>query len=264
MTAIALLIVAGVVMVVGRCALFAVAGLPVRPWSHVSGLPKSMRQLPRVLTNLTIAGVVLAYPLIRGEGPVAYYADLLPGDVRLLAAVHGFAVSVVLLSLIYIAWLATDNVRFRVRHRPSKLARKLAVVPFSAVMGALAEELLFRGVLLADLLESFDVTSAVAIGTVVFVVAHYIRPVKRYWTIPGHLVMSLLICLAFVWTRNLWLSVGLHAGGIFMTLGTRPVVRYTGPAWLVGASIFPYAGVVGIAGLVALAAILGVSYGIRL
>jgi hypothetical protein len=55
--------------------------------------------------------------------------------------------------------------------------------------------------------------------------------------------------------------MGLHAGGIFLTLGTRPFVRYTGPGWLFGASIFPYAGLVGIAALAVLTLSIWITYG---
>ncbi len=44
-------------------------------------------------------------------------------------------------------------------------------------------------------------------------------------------------------------------------MAVRPVVRYTGPAWLVGASIFPYAGAVGIAALVLLTVNMWLVYG---
>jgi hypothetical protein len=35
-------------------------------------------------------------------------------------------------------------------------------------------------------------------------------------------------------------------------MAARPMVRYVGPGWLVGASIFPYAGVPGVAALLLL------------
>lgn len=174
---------------------------------------------------------------------------------------HGSATAILYLSLLYLAWLTTDNVRFHLRPDRRRLLRRLAGAPFTALFAALVEELLFRGVLLADLLESFDPRVAVPIGVVVFAGAHYIRGVKHYWTFAGHLALGTLFCVAFVCTGALWLSVGLHAGGVLVLMGLRPLVRYSGPAWLVGASIFPYAGVVGVVALVLLTINMWLCYG---
>jgi membrane protease YdiL (CAAX protease family) len=89
----------------------------------------------------------------------------------------------------------------------------------------------------------------VALSTLVFAVAHYVRKVKRRWTFAGHIMLGLLLSVAFHQTGNLWLAIGLHAGGNFMILGTRPLITNRGPAWLTGASIFPYAGAAGVVGL---------------
>jgi membrane protease YdiL (CAAX protease family) len=115
--------------------------------------------------------------------------------------------------------------------------------------------------LLAALLEDFSVPVALTIGVVVFAVAHYLRPVKRYWTFPGHLGLGFLLCTAFVLTDALWLSMGLHAGGILILMGLRPLIRYNGPSWLVGESIFPYSSVTGITGLLLLSLNLYMHYG---
>ena len=46
-------------------------------------------------------------------------------------------------------------------------------------------------------------------------------------------------------------------------MGARPFVRYVGPPWLVGASIFPYAGVVGLGALVLLTVNIWLYYGVQ-
>jgi membrane protease YdiL (CAAX protease family) len=162
---------------------------------------------------------------------------------------HGAAAAILYLALLYLAWMLTDNVRFEIRHDARRLAKRLAGVPFTALLIALVEELLFRAVLLANLLEALEPRWALPIGALVFAAAHYVRRVKRYWTFPGHLALGTLLCLAFFWTGALWLPLGLHAGGVLVLMAVRPFARYTGPAWLVGASIFPYAGAVGIVAL---------------
>ncbi len=107
----------------------------------------------------------------------------------------------------------------------------------------------FAWMLMAGLMEWLGTIPAVVIGTIVFAGAHYVRRVKRHWTFPGHLALGMMLCVAFACTDALWLPLGLHAGGILIIMGLRPLVRYVGPPWMVGASIFPYAGLVGVIGL---------------
>jgi membrane protease YdiL (CAAX protease family) len=238
------------------------AGLPPRWRLDAAGLPPRARLANRIATNTILASVLIAYPLLRGQSPFGYYAGFFPADRFPAEALRGLASALIYLALLYAAWVATDQVRIRVRHPAHALARRIAAAIPAALLGALLEELLFRAVLLNDLLAHFPPATAVAAGVIVFAAAHYVRRVKRYWTFAGHLGLGLLLSSAFIWTGALWLPVGLHAGGILMLSGIRPFARYRGPAWLVGASIFPYAGAAGLIGLTLLTLNLWLSLGI--
>ena len=261
MRALGLLALVPVVMWLSQSVLLRWAGLPLRARISAADLPRQLKGVNRAVTNAIFVAVLLSYPWLRGQSPWTYYADLFPLGERPRELLHGAAAAVLYLVLLYLAWVATDQLRFRVRHDSKRLARRLVGVPLTAFLVALVEELLFRAMLLADLLESFDPLFAVVIGAVVFAGAHYVRTVKRYWTIIGHLALGALLCVAFLCTGALWLSVGLHAGGVLLLMGSRPFVRYTGPAWLVGASIFPYAGLVGVGALVLLTINMWLCYG---
>lgn len=206
----------------------------------------------RVLVNGVLLAVLAVYPLLRGSTPWAYYAKFLPRDTAFAHATWGLSLAVLYLTLLYVAWLITGNVTFELRHRPLRIVTKLAAVPLTAVLVATVEELLFRATLLAELLTQLPAGAAIGVGALVFAGAHYVRAVKRRWTFPGHVALGILLCTAFWCTGNLWLVMGLHAGGVLVLMGVRPFVRYRGPAWLVGASIFPYAGAVGVAALLLL------------
>jgi membrane protease YdiL (CAAX protease family) len=263
MLALGLLLLTPVVMWLGQSVALRAAGLPMRLWLGTADLPASVRRANRTITKIVFAGVLVLYPLLRGENPLAYYLRFFPLGRRPLEMLHGAAAAILYLALLYLAWMITDNVRFGVRHDWRRLAVRLAGVPFTALLIALVEELLFRGVLLADLLRTYSPYLAIPVGVVGFAAAHYVRRVKRYWTFPGHLALGTLLCLAFYWTHALWLPIGLHAGGVLVLMAVRPLIRYTGPAWLVGASIFPYAGGVGIAALLVLTSNMWLSYGGR-
>jgi membrane protease YdiL (CAAX protease family) len=245
MTAILLLLTIPVLMWLSQTVLLLADGKPLRRRIHASDLSPRLKRINRLVTNGALLAVVVVYPLIRGLSPAAYYAQLLPAAQAHLV-VPGVCLAVLYLAVLYLAWVITGNVDFEVRHGAGKLTRRLLGVPLTAAFAAGAEELLFRGVLLADLMQWLPVLPAVLVSAVIFAAAHYVRDVKRYWTFPGHVALGVLFCAAFAVTQSLWLPFGLHAGGILILMGVRPFVRYRGPAWTVGASIFPYAGVVGI------------------
>lgn len=262
MTALALLLAVPLVMWVGQSVLLALHGRPLR-WRIDSGdAPRAVRTGGRIVTQLSLVGFLLAFPAIQGEAIIDYYAAMLPWDKSPTQLVHGAAASILFLCALFGAWLATDRLTVEVHHSRRRWMRRLALLPATALFGAFVEELMFRGVILRDLLGDLPTVWAVAIGAGVFAIAHYVRAVKRRWTLGGHVLLGVVLCLAFVETGNkLWLPVGLHAGGIFMIMGVRPFVRYQGPAWLTGASIFPFAGGVGILGLGMLAHYVVTYYG---
>lgn len=252
MIAIVLLLAVPVAMWIAQSIALRACGRPIRAQLGGNDLPLPVEQTLRAATHTGMACVVLVYPLLRGMTPLAYYAPFFRLDSAGRELAWGAAAATLYLSLLHVAWAATDQARFEVRHRASRIVRKLLLAPVAGLLIAAVEELLFRAVLLADLLESLPVGAAIAVGTIAFASAHYVRRVKRYWTIVGHLALGLLLCTAFVATHTLWLPLGLHAAGVTLLSGMRPLVRYTGPPWLVGASIFPYAGVVGVAALILL------------
>src|SRR5262249_23053089 len=133
-----------------------------------SGLPKQLKSINRVITNASLASVLILYPLLRGQSPVAYFGSLFPLGRHPLESLHGYAAVVLYLSLIYLAWVVTGNIRFELRSSPGKLLGRLATAPFSAVLGATIEELMFRGVVLASLMQTFAIKPAVIIGTLIF------------------------------------------------------------------------------------------------
>ena len=116
----------------------------------------------------------------------------------------------------------------------------------AAMMAAVGEELVFRGVLFRILEQAFGTFAALLASALLFGLAHIVNPDA---TLVSALAIAieagLLLGLAYVATRNLWFPIGLHLawnfgqGGIFSPgTGTEPhgLVRlaFTGPDWLAG------------------------------
>jgi membrane protease YdiL (CAAX protease family) len=264
-TSLLLLLFVPLFMWLAQTAMLARHGLPIRRRIDARDAPRDVRTVGRLVTQFSLLAVIVVYPLLIGQMPPHYYARLLPADQSVWGLPHGAAASVLFLGVLFLVWVSTDCLEVDVHQPRRRWQRRLVLLVPTALLGALIEELLFRGVVMADLLRWFPQApySVAAVSAFIFAGAHYVRGVKRRWTFPGHLVLGTLLCLAFLRTGSLWLSVGLHAGGILMIMGTRPFFAYRGPSWLTGASVFPFAGAAGIAGLVILTAFVVTHYGAR-
>lgn len=250
MIGISLLLLVPVVMWIAQSIALRACGLPIR-WRLTSrDAPRVVRNTGRAVTQVGLAAVVVGYPLCIGQSVVKHYSALLPLDGTRAQFVQGAVMAIIILTGLMLIWLACERIEFEVRHERRRWMRRLALLIPSALFGAFVEEFVFRGVVQFDLLRSgVNANTSIVFAGSIFAAAHYVRATKRKWTIFGHLALGILLSTAFAVTRNLWLATGIHTGGIFVILGVRPFVRYRGPAWLTGESIFPFAGIAGVLGL---------------
>ncbi|HEX8501099.1 MAG TPA: CPBP family intramembrane glutamic endopeptidase [Pyrinomonadaceae bacterium] len=130
------------------------------------------------------------------------------------------------------------------------LARTLAVSGVVFLLGAVAEEMLFRGYPLQTLLRSWPLWVALVPVSVPFALVHLANPnVAPGFTFVNTVLAGVWFCVAYWRTRSLWFPLGLHAGWNWVqgaVLGSPvsgitkiapdPLLRLTdnGPAWLGG------------------------------
>ncbi|MET7424237.1 CPBP family intramembrane glutamic endopeptidase [Dactylosporangium sp. NPDC005555] len=87
-------------------------------------------------------------------------------------------------------------------------------------VAAVAEELLFRGVLFRLLLERFGAPVALVVSAVLFGGLHLFNPGATLWGATAIAVEAgLMLGSAFLVTRSLWLPIGLHFGWNFAEAG---------------------------------------------
>jgi CAAX protease family protein len=126
-------------------------------------------------------------------------------------------------------------------------------IAMTAGFVALVEEFLFRGVLLGLAAKAFGRWPAAAGVSLAFASVHFLRPGKQadslveWWSgfaqimgfveampPPGLflsgfvslLVAGLILAFATLWTRSLWLAIGLHGGWIFCQQALQWLARY--------------------------------------
>ena len=139
------------------------------------------------------------------------------------------------------------------------------------LIGALVEELLFRGVLFRLIEKMTGTWIALVLSAILFGAIHIANP---HATIFSSLAIALeagvLLALAYVLTRSLWFAIGIHwgwnlfEGPIFGTqvsggqfTATVMHAKMSGPTLLTGGSFGPEAGVVAIVVCLAAAVIIG-------
>jgi len=133
-------------------------------------------------------------------------------------------------------------------------AGKLAGLLFVA---AAAEEILFRGYGFQRFVDSIGSIAAVAGFSVLFGAAHLANPNATWLSTINTILAGVLLAVAYLKTRALWLPIGLHwAWNYFMTaILSLPVSGFqfgeklfrletTGPVWLSGGSYGPEGSVV--------------------
>ncbi len=93
----------------------------------------------------------------------------------------------------------------------------------SAVLVAFYEELIFRGYLLSNLMDSFPKWLALLISALLFMIFHWTN--LGFFPLANMFIMGLILGLYFIYTRNLWFSICFHIGWIFMA---GPVLGFSG------------------------------------
>ncbi len=144
-------------------------------------------------------------------------------------------------------------------HLNPRAMTRLLVVLVVLVCGALAEELMFRGYPFQRLEEAIGPFGAIAVFSVLFGAVHLMNPGASRLGLLNTVLIGIVLAIAYLRTRALWLPWGLHFGwnatmGLLFGLpvsGLRVfnvVVRSsaTGPTWLTGGSYGMEASVPGV------------------
>jgi len=118
---------------------------------------------------------------------------------------------------------------------------------WALLAAAMVEEVSFRGYPLHRLMEAMGTPGAVAVTSCLFGLAHLSNPHASLWGAVNTAEIGVLLALAYVRTRSLWLPWGIHFGwNLALGLGYGLVVSgysqfsaavvgsLQGPHWLTG------------------------------
>jgi membrane protease YdiL (CAAX protease family) len=177
-------------------------------------------------------------------------------------AAAGLGIGVVPVALLGAGYLWWGVFRFNADIEAVKILRIAA----TAVVVAVVEEFLFRGVALGLAVRSFGRWTAAVAVSLVFAAVHFLKPAKEadavvYWwtgfaqiprileSAPPPLILAfgflslfvagMILALATLRTHSLWLPIGIHAGWILGQQGFQWLARPTEKSF---ASFLPWVG----------------------
>jgi len=93
----------------------------------------------------------------------------------------------------------------------------------TVILIAFSEELVFRGYILSNLLDSFPKWVALTISALLFMFFHWTS--IGFFPLVNHLILGLILGINFIYTRNLWFSICFHIGWKFFE---GPVLGFSG------------------------------------
>ena len=92
---------------------------------------------------------------------------------------------------------------------------RVGAVLIVLLVGALAEELMFRGYPFQHLEEGIGAVGAIVVFSVMFGAVHLSNPGASIWGLINTILIGILLSVAYLRTRALWLPWGIHFGWNF-------------------------------------------------
>jgi hypothetical protein len=158
-------------------------------------------------------------------------------------AVTGFCLGVALLGAGSLVLFATKHLDWTdVHFKAGDFFMGLVLMALIAFM----EEMVFRGYILNNLMESMNKWAALGVSAVLFAVAHATNPGISSVAVANLLLAGLMLGINFIYTRNIWFAIFFHFSWNFFQ---GPVLGYEvsglplqgvlqpalqGPEWLTG------------------------------
>jgi uncharacterized protein len=131
----------------------------------------------------------------------------------------------------------------------------------SALGIGFAEELIFRGWLLDELQRDYSKKKSLWIGSIVFAVAHFLKPIaeiiRTAVTFPALILLGITLIVAkYQHCDRLGICIGVHSGLVwgYYIVNVGKLIEYTNqvPLWVTGIDGNPIAGVMGLVFLIGL------------
>ena len=211
-----------------------------------------VRWVMKAAVQAVLLALLLLPPWLTGESPWDYHAERLSAVSWKIPVLGGgltlFLFSAVMLVNWLVGWITLEPHMGR-----SKLLTKLGRASLTPLPLAIMEELVFRGIILEQMLRSLPdhpigQGAALTLSAALFASVHFLRYQKQL-LLPavGLFVLGWTLGLVYLACgHTIWGAAAFHAAGVWFIQMTRPFASYHGPAWLIGYRSYPICGVYGL------------------
>ncbi|PJH75648.1 MAG: CPBP family intramembrane metalloprotease domain-containing protein [Anaerolineae bacterium CG_4_9_14_0_8_um_filter_58_9] len=135
--------------------------------------------------------------------------DLLAGIV-----ITGLMMGLIYLIMWSLGWIQFEGFAWQ-KAEPMAITEFTLLTLIAFVLTGWNEELLSRGYHLQNLADGLDLTWGVILSSAVFGVLHLANPNATWVSAVGIFLAGLFLAFAYLRTKQLWLSIGLHIGWNF-------------------------------------------------
>jgi CAAX protease family protein len=129
---------------------------------------------------------------------------------------YGIAIGALIMIIGYLLLIFIDQIIFKkLIFNPKEII--ISILIYSIV--AIAEEVIFRGYILRNLMISFNKYVALIISSLLFSVMHGFNPNIDLFSFFNLFLAGILLGISYVYTKNLWFPIALHfSWNFFQTL----------------------------------------------
>lgn len=241
-------------------------------------VPVRSAMVPSVFAIILPVFLVICFRVFWDGKSVASLGLDTSGKTALFQTAAGFAFAAALLASMYFIAAAAGWITFRAHFAGSGMLNLNFIIIFTILLmsaGAIsvAEELMFRGYIMRQMLDGWGIYPAIGVSAIAFGAAHAFNPGFN-WIAAVNIVLSgILLAYAVVRFKSLWWPIGFHAawnfalGSVFGfpvsgagagSIGVF-VTDIKAPAWLMGGSFGPEGGAIVTALFIAAIAVLAVT-----
>jgi len=224
-----------------------------------------------VLTLLLAAGfslLLITLDEVEGSPLAAMGLPFRKNAVRY--SVLGFCFGGAMVTLAVIAIAIWGHLSYTISISLPTMIKPMLLVTAMLGVGAMFEELAFRGYTFQRLVEAIGAVAAVVVTSAIFAAMHMANPHASAFSVVNTAGVGVLFALAYLKTRSLWLPWGMHFGwnftlGVLFGLPVSGINRFsvishgvaTGPVWLTGGDYGIEASATGTAVIILGAIVLG-------
>ena len=206
---------------------------------------------------LMISAVVICFLFIRFDRELLKRCGFQKGQVQIRNLLLGFFLSVVILS--FLVWLELKIGALHFTESFEITSRPVLYSMLTAIVVGVSEEFLFRGYLYLNLRKSISMTQALVWTNLIYSTVHFLksgRPLIQgtpmmwdsfrvlggsfqafiqfgnIWpAFVGLFLFGLVLSFAFLRTKTLFLSIGIHSGAVFFLKLTSKWFEFNDPSF---------------------------------